>query len=714
MRTALLLLLVAAPSDDDVAFFEAKVRPVLVRRCEKCHGEAKQEGALRLDRRSGWERGGDSGPAIVPGKPDESRLVRAVRHVDADLKMPPDGKIPDREVEALAEWVRRGAIDPRDGGPARLGAMTVEDARRWWSFQPVTRPAVPSTRTPSPNPIDAFVAAALEAKGMSPAPPADKRTLIRRASYDLTGLPPSPRDVEAFLADDSPDAFAKVVDRLLASPHYGERWGRKWLDLVRFADTAGENSDRPLPHAWKYRNWVISAFNRDLPYDEFVRDQIAGDLLAADGPPDQAADRIVATGFLAVARRFGHDADKDMYLTYEDVIDTTTKSLLGLTVACARCHSHKYDAISNEDYYALYGVFESSKFSFPGCEPKPQPRDLVPLPGKDWAYAVVEGTPKNARLQIKGDPEKPGAEVPRRWLEALGGGTFDGPGSGRKALAERIADPKNPLTARVMANRVWQGHFGKGIVRTPNDLGTRGLRPTHPELLDWLASELVASGWHIKPLHRLIMLSDAYQRGGGPPSEADPEDLLFARFGRRRLDAEEIRDSLLIMGGKLDRTPGAAHPFPPEASWAFTQHNPFSADYPTDRRAVYRMVQRNRRDPFLALFDGADPNATTPERGETTVPTQALFVLNDPFFHEQADHLADALMATAEAPKRVDAAFRIAFQRPPTAGERSRAGRFLVEYAAAVPPETPGGRDRAAMAAFARVLLGSNEFFSLD
>jgi len=724
-------------ADDEVGLFESQVRPILVRRCEKCHGAKKQEGGLRLDQKSGWARGGEHGPAIVPGKPQESLLIKAVGYRDDNLQMPPDGKLPDREIAGLSEWVTRGAPDPRDGGPVRLGGMTLADAERFWSFRPVQRPSVPAlpTREAYPsNPIDALLLARLVAAGLTPLPPADKRTLIRRATYDLTGLPPTSEDVEGFLADESPGAFARVVDRLLASPHYGEQWGRHWLDLVRYADTAGENTDHPLPHAWRYRNWVLAAFNRDMPYDAFVGQQVAGDILAPERPPDDHADQIVATGFLAIARRFGHDIDKDMHLTHEDVIDTMGKVFLGLSLGCARCHAHKYDPISAEDYYALYGIFDSTKFSFPGCEPFQQPRDLVPTrpaalwdqtvlvasqPKMEVAYGVAEGTPHDSRLHLRGDPEKPGAVVARRWLELLGGEPVSSvAGSGRRQLAGWLTARGNPLAARVMVNRIWQYHFGKGLVTTPNDFGTRGQAPTHPELIDWLAAEFVESGWRLKPMHRLIMLSDAYQRASAttsaPRRDVDPENRLYWRFERRRLSAEELHDSLLQACGELDRTPGRAHPFPPESSWKFTQHKPFSADFQTKRRGVYQMVQRNRRDPFLSLFDGADPNASTPQRQETIVPTQALYILNARFFHEQSGHLADRLLAEPDPPNRIRAAFRLAFQRSPTFEESDRASHFLASYATLLRDAQADQRRRLAWAAFARVLLGSNEFIYLD
>jgi hypothetical protein len=390
----------ALAGDSRLEFFESRVRPVLVQRCEKCHGPKKQQGGLRLDQKSGWARGGDQGPAIVPGKPDASLIIKAVRYHDDDLKMPPGGNLSEREIAALVEWVQQGALDPRDGGPSKLGGMSLADAKSFWSFQPVKSPAIPASRSRSTSPIDAFLEAGLDRAQLTPLPPADKRTLIRRATYDLTGLPPTPEEVAAFLRDQTPGAFAHLVDRLLASPRYGERWGRHWLDLARYADSAGENTDHPLPHAWKYRNWVIAAFNHDMPYDEFVQAQIAGDLIAREGPPAAYADRVVATGFLAIARRFGHDIDKDMYLTHEDVIDTVGKVFLGLSIGCARCHAHKYDPISAEDYYALYGIFESTRFSFPGCEPNPMPRDLVSLqPEGVWEETVKPYRDRLAALE---------------------------------------------------------------------------------------------------------------------------------------------------------------------------------------------------------------------------------------------------------------------------------------------------------------------------
>ncbi len=683
-----------------------------------------------------------------------------------------------------------GLLSP--GSFPRAHAGTVNDpatathgipAPRHWAFEPISDPAPPrispaEVRTP----IDAFLLAQLRATPADVAPRADRRTLIRRVTYDLTGLPPTPPEVDAFVSDASPGAFAAVVGRLLASPAYGERWGRKWLDVVRYADTAGENSDHPAPHAWRYRNWVIDAFNRDLPYDEFLRQQIAGDLIAAGAPPQRRADLVIATGYLAIARRFGHDTDKDMHLTHEDVIDTVGKSVLGLTLGCARCHDHKYDPVSMKDYYGLYGIFASTRFSFPGCEPKQQPRDLVPLipqaeadaliqpwrdslaqldaelkantnapdrrerqsrrdllaaqePRFDVAYAAVEGTPADAKLQRRGDPEQPSDAVPRKNLTLLGGQPLHDPEtSGRLELARWLTDPANPLTARVMANRIWQGHFGVGLVTTPNDFGTRGAPPSNPRLLDHLASAFIRSGWSVKALHREILLSAAYQRASS--IEARPTPTATQRpaattttvptlravknaaddtntFPRRRLEAEEIRDTLLTLSGDLDPTPGAAHPFPPEKDWSFTQHSPFKAIYESNRRSVYLMTQRIQRHPFLALFDGPDPNASTPHRDSSTVPTQALYFLNDPFFHARSEGLAKRLLALPEQ-ERIPASHRWCFQRKPTPEELKSAARFLADYRRALDGTAPEQIDLATWSAYARTLLASSELLHLD
>ncbi len=988
---------------DDTTFFEQRIRPLLVQRCEGCHSsqKGKTQGGLALDSRKGWQTGGETGPAIVPGQPAESLLIKAIGYADDSLQMPPEsagGKLSAAEIALLTEWVAKGAFDPREPKTGR-GGLTEQQLRDWWSFQPVRPIVVPESppAAPAEHPIDRFLNRDLVAAGLLPAPPASRQELIRRITYDLTGLPPTPDEVRAFVNDASPQAYAQLIDRLLGSARYGERWGRHWLDVVRYADTAGENSDHPIPDAWRYRNWVIDALNRDLPYDQFVRDQIAGDLIHADAPPDQYAAGVVATGFLALARRFDHDSDKWMHLTIEDTIDTVGKAFLGLSVACARCHDHKYDPISARDYYALYGIFSSTRYAFPGCEAKQQPRDLVPLlppaewartiepfdralaaldaslkeidtalagqakafseavgdrvtklaagkiadggsqklsegqeprlevpvtpgqllvltidpdgnygadttvvewdlveqggenrrwnlaqditgdflqanphadgqghpgvwlfldtrgglgllpdraakldgqpalsawrkgdnpsvfvnssadpvkvwttlpgktvfvhpapdgavaigwvspiagtvkiegrvadghpggpngvgwkleqltgdlttvlaemsrlgtrraglaaeraalaaqaPRKETAYAVVEGPPAHARLHLRGDPEKPGEEVPRRWLELFGGEPLPAnAGSGRRELANWLSDARNPLVARVMVNRVWQYHFGTGLVPTPNDFGTRGQVPTHPELLDWLAQQLVDSGWSLKALHRLILQSAAYQRSSRQPDTAllegalarDPNNALYWRFNRLRLDAEQLRDSLLMAAGQLDLSPGGALPIPPAAGWSYSQHVPFAGVPESNQRTIYQIVLRNRRPPFMALFDGADPNATTPLRQVTTVPTQSLYFLNDPFFHAQAEALARRVLPAATDEARVRQLYELALQRDATAAEVAAALGFTAEYTAAVAePAEPAQPERplAVWSALTRIVLAGNEFLYVD
>jgi hypothetical protein len=800
------LLPAPAPAAEPTApaeFFEKQVRPLLVARCISCHGEKKPKGGLRLTSRAAILEGGDSGPGALPGKPEQSRLIRAIRHTDT-RKMPRE-KLPAKEIAVLTRWVRLGLPWPKGASTLKSGKAfrITADQRRFWSFQPVTARAVPAVKdTAWPlNPVDRFILARLEARGLRPAPPADRLTLLRRLTFDLTGLPPTPGELEDFLADRSPQAYARAVDRLLASPAYGEHWGRHWLDVAHYADTAGETADFPVPDAYRYRNYVLNAFNTDKAYDRFLREQVAGDILAGRGPPARFAEGVVATGFLAGARRFGYDPQNYHHLTIEDTLDTLGKAVLGLTLSCARCHDHKFDPISQKDYYALYGILASTRYPFPGSEENKRPRDLVPLlplaqvnalrapfdartaaltatlrqreadraraetelkrqpktpaDAKKWTelrtrlqsattardqarkalnshlarppaiphtYAVAEGRARNARVHKRGDPRTPGDEIPRRFLEILGGQTLpkDATGSGRLQLAGWLTDPKNPLTARVLVNRVWGWHFGEGLVRTPSDFGKRGRRPTHPELLDYLAGSFVRAGWSVKALHRLIVLSRTYQMSSAENARdraADPNNELLWHFERRRLSAEGIRDALLEVSGALDRSPGGPHPFPPERTWGFTQHNPFVAVYHTPRRSVYLMTQRTRRHPFLALFDGADPNSSTARRSTTTVPTQALFFLNNPFVHAQSDHLARRLLHSAGSERqRIDLAHRLAFGRPAGPAEVRAAGVYLraCQEILAESGVPIARREVAAWASYARTLFASNEFVYLD
>ncbi len=1235
------------------AFFENRIRPVLAGVCLRCHGDQKTSGGLRLDSRDGLTKGGESGPAIDPGGREESLLLQAVRRVEDVSAMPPDRPLAAHQVADLTAWVKAGAPWPER--TARIKAV------EHWAFQPIREAAPPAVRDERwvRTGIDRFILARLEAARRKPAAAADRRTLLRRVTYDLTGLPPEPDEVVAFETDSSPRGLEKVVDRLLDSPRYGEQWGRHWLDVVRYADTAGETADYPVPLAWRYRNYVIDSFNADKPYDEFLREQIAGDILANDGPRERYADRATATGFLAISRRFGFDSENYHHLTIQDTIDTLGQTALGLSLGCARCHDHKFDAVSMNDYYALYGIFDSTRYAFPGSEQKQQVRAMLPLepPGesqpkwrafdahvaalaqklaaqnqgvpkavlrslhdvdgdfelqapaaggsngvlvppwlyqgkigvtteaqsrfknlyprgkvgvsvpedagsyriaqaiyprrtsgccsvlhvnldfrvgekpagssavhrfrvgaqpnspavevlisadsvslrrgevierigllkaKEWqslrldldlqsrtvsgvvgtpehstafagkpfmigwsgaidlvalegvaaagagtqvgvrlpaiefdnfgiqetqippvsitpatgadhapgraalnsrlrelagfdgdfemqdrdqppsepwgpgpnsvvkvtpqaqspyhnlfaagelgvhmpnrgeydgfgrslpiartaehtrdlhvsfdfrceskdaggegswrfyighgpgnsaavelfwngaeffrrsgeasepvsaiaigkwyqvqlaldlkartyrgvlatfenrtefhgrmasgwdgtidytfidsfghrggvrpaldadqfvireeslpplekgrgrvnqddrearraevgairrqlaaieaenraagaqldallvsgpfamTYGVAEGTPHDVRLQMRGEPDRPGAMIPRGFIKALGGGPLPAgiPGSGRLELARWLTRADNPLTARVMVNRIWQYHFGRGLVGTPNDFGVRGMPPSHPELLDYLATEFVRSGWSIKAMHRLLILSATYQQSA--LSDASLHDQardahagdLFSPFSRRRLSAEELRDSILVISGELDATAARGHPFPSPVTWGYTQHAPFIGLYEHDKRSVYLMTQRIKRHPFLALFDGADPNATTPQRVTTTVPTQALFFLNDPFVHAKAEKCAASVLAErGDEPGRIELAWRRLLQRPPTDIEREDARQFLGVYRSLLAAAGQNDVELRAIGAYVRTLFGSNEFVYLD
>jgi hypothetical protein len=652
-------------------------------------------------------------------------------------------------------------------------------AAEHWAFQPLHDPPLPSVRNgrwPKSD-IDYFILREIERRGVEPSPRADKHTLLRRVTYDLTGLPPAPEEIIDFIADRSQDAFARVVDRLLGSPAYGERWGRHWLDLARYADTAGDSADYPIPQAYKYRDYVINALNRDKPYDQFLREQIAGDLMTAASEREWR-EQIVATGFLAMARRFSVEPDNAMHLTIEDTLDTIGRSVLGLSFSCARCHDHKYDPVSMRDYYGLYGIFSSTRFPYAGSEEKKKQRDFVPLmseaemdkiyapfreqwdvleaeikrlekeaefltkegldsaavqaaiteaknkrhdlvssaPPLDTAYAVAEGKPSEARIQVRGEPSNAGETVPRGALDLLGkalrpaftnGINPSADRSGRLEFANWLTDPKNPLSARVIVNRVWQHHFGRGLVATSGDFGTRGQEPSHPELLDYLASRFIESGWSIKALHRRILVSSVYQQSSLSSRQTDPENRWLARMSRRRLDAEAVRDSMLAVSGALDLTVAGEHPFPAEANWQYTQHAPFTGVYATSKRSVYVMQQRIRKHPFFAIFDGADPNVSTAERSASITPLQALFAMNDKFSQSQAKLFAQrTCREQAATPDRIRRAYLLAFGRLPSSDELLAGETYLK-------PAHPNDAE-SAWVSFARALMASNEFIFLD
>lgn len=718
------------PNDEQLAFFESRIRPLLIRHCYECHSQDAKEpgGNLLLDSRVAILKGGDNGLPIVAGDPESSLLVKAIRRNDADLQMPPEDKLSDAEIADLEAWIRMGAPDPRtDDTLAKAKAKNSIDwdkARDFWSLRPVTSPIAPKVKNEAwpKNDLDRFVLAKIEDAGLKPADDAPKATLIRRAYLDLIGLPPSPEDIEKFEADTSPDAFAKVVDHLLKSPQYGERWGRHWLDVVRYSDTAGDNSDFPIPQMVRYRNWVIDAFNRDLRYDQFAREQLAGDLLGGD-LREEAEQRIIATGYIANARRFGSRLDDyPQHLTIEDTIDNLGRTFLATTVNCARCHNHKFDPITTEDYYGLYGIFHSTRYPWPGIELEQKQRDLVPLAAAgELAYAVSEkAKAEDVPVQLKGDPAKPGVMVRRHFLTVLGGATLsdEDQSSGRLQLAHWIVDPKNPLTARVMVNRIWLHHFGRGLVPTPNDFGRQGKAPSNPELLDYLATEFMRSGWSIKAMHRCIMLSRTYRLSSARDAESlehDPTNEWLSAFPRRRLDAEALRDTLLLLSGNLDASRGGAHPFPPQTEWKFTQHNPFKAVYESNRRSVYLMTQRIQRHPYLAIFDGPDPSASTPQRITSTTPLQALFLLNDPFVHTQAIGIAKRLFAAKKTDaERVELAYLLMIGRTSTPEEAEQSLQFLSKVRPNFGDLPEDQLDDLSWQALVRAMLRLNEFVYID
>lgn len=786
------------PTTEQLDFFEKRIRPIFVAHCYQCHSVEKQkkEGSLNVDSRAALLRGGDSGPALVVGDPNKSLLITAVRQTDKDLKMPPEGKLTPAQIDDLAAWVKMGAPDPRVAVDANLPAkpktgMTLEAGRQFWSFQPIHDPPVPAVRdTTWPRaPLDHFILRRIEQAGAAPAGDADRQTLLRRVTFDLTGLPPTQAELSAYLADDSPLAFERVVDRLLASPRYGERWGRHWLDVVRYADTCGNASDYPVPQAHKYRDWVIAAINRDLPYDQFLREQIAGDLQTG-GTDAERFERIKATGYLAIARRFGGDRMGEHHLTLEDTIDNLGRAILGSSIACARCHDHKFDPFTTSDYYGLYGIFSSTRYPFPGAEVGRAQEDFVPLltpaeiealqqphrkrvaalqdevnklqtaeteakkadetpekaaqvaaatkalqeakqrhqavikeaPQISNAYAVAESKAENAKIHLRGDPKRLGEEVPRHFPAILGGQTLPAgvTNSGRLQLAEWVTSPQNPLTVRVIVNRVWQHHFGRGIVETPNDFGQQGKRPTHPELLDYLATRFIDNGWSLKKLHKLILLSHTWQLASSDVAASvrvDPNNELYWKFTRRRLDAESLRDSLLFVSGALDETPPGPHPFPPPHTWGWTQHNPFNAVYDTKRRSVYLMQQRLKKNPYLAIFDGADPSSSTAVRLPSTTPLQALFLMNDGFAHTSASQLAQRVLASGTAETdRITLLFQTALTRAPSTEELRDCEQFLQSYRDKLTARgvAAGDREKETWSALARVLLSGNEFAFVD
>jgi cytochrome c553 len=743
-----------AISPDDLQFFEAKIRPVLADNCYKCHSRDadKIKGGLMLDTREGMLHGGDTGPAIEPGKPEDSLIIDAISYSDADLQMPPKGaKLPDSVIADITEWIRRGAPDPRSlvakGSSESYGGV----GREHWSFLPIQKQAPPAVSNPAwcKTPVDNFILARLDENGMKPNAPADKYTLIRRATFDLTGLPPTEAEVQRFLVDDSPDAWAKVVDRLLASPHYGERWGRYWLDVARYADTKGDTPQREdprYPFAWTYRDYVIDAFNSDKPYDRFIEEQLAADRLLDEArrrsPNPNSVDQssLAAMGFLTLGNRFENSTNDII----NDRIDVTTKAFLGLTVSCARCHDHKFDPIPTADYYSLYDVFANTfePKEDAWLHPVPKTPELVDylarmqaadqqkvaverefvelrrsgLPQADRAEKRKEllrqqflankaiadleflpaappkadvlvdvRYPKDFPILLRGEAGSKGPLVTRHFLSILSPDPKHPiafmHGSGRLELARAIASPSNPMTARVLVNRVWQQHFGTGFVSTPDDLGNQSAPPNDPELLDYLSAQFMREGWSIKKLQRTIMLSSAYQEASSDNpayADKDPDNKLQWRYNIRQLDFEQMHDSILAIAGTIDLTMGG-------------RPVPIGSEGFATRRAVYAFIDRRNPAEILTQFNFPNPSVPTGKRFLTQVPQQQLFLMNSPLVIETARKLVHSqdFMSMTTDELRVASLYISLFQRPPTPQETALCLRYVESNPGGTSTEAP-------------------------
>ncbi len=769
----------AAPADPRaIEFFEKRVRPVLVEQCVTCHGSKLVKGGLRLDSRALLMKGGESGAAIVPGNADGSRLVQAIRYNQDHLKMPPQGKLKPQQIEDLETWVKTGAVWPEIGTAAANSASGAPkpgpNNAPHWAFLPVRSPAVPRVKHTSwvKSPIDAFVLARLEAKGLKPAPPADRRTLLRRATFDLIGLPPTPEEMDAFLRDTSPQAFSRVVDRLLESPAYGERWGRHWLDVSRYADSNGLDENTAFANAFRYRDWVVRSLNEDKPYDQFIREQVAGDLLPRPAEDRAYWDRLTATGFLVLGPKVLAEPDKQKMMMdiVDEQIDVTSKAFLGLTLSCARCHDHKFDPLSQKEYYAFAGIFKSTRtmqslatvaraYERPAAtaeamsvrqeydrklnELREQVKKAVgkekqqlqqrmkemdqKVPDVPMVLAVEEAKEiGDVKVHIRGNHLTLGDVAPRVFPKVLGASHQPiGPDrSGRLELANWLAQPTNPLTGRVMVNRIWQHHFGQGIVRSPDNFGRLGEKPTHPELLDWLATRFVAPadlsaggcGWSLKKLHRMMMLTNTYQMSSAYDAGsalADPDNSLYWRANRRRLEIEAIRDGMLSVAGALDPKMGGSLLDTPNFGYVTNDQSRNQAQYDVPRRSIYLPVIRNAVFDVFQVYDFVEPSFGNGKRAVTTVAPQALFMLNGNFVQDQAAAFAKRVLASSAADaERVDHAYLRAFGRSAAPDEI----RSAVEYIGTVKARHSASESDAAKLElrawrnFCQVLFASNEF----
>ena len=838
-----------ATQQEKELFFETSIRPILIERCSGCHsGKSDSESPLSVSSRQALLQGGEYGASIVPFRAEDSLLIAAIQKTHKELRMPPDDgdQLTHDEIRRFYRWINEGAVWPNSPATTETAlhkseSNTIEfDPKIDWAFRPRQRTTPPPAKDPrwNKNAIDRFVQTKRIAHQIAATPGVGRRTLIRRATLDLTGIPPTIEQVRAFTDDpaDDDDAFAKVVDRLLNSPRYGERQGRLWLDVARYADTQGDVGDIPIHSAYLYRNWVINSMNNDMPYNVFIQAQLAGDILASlTTNSEEAKGYNVATGFISLSRRFGNRREDSLHMTIEDTLDTVGRGIMGLTLRCARCHDHKFDPIPTADYYGIYGIFRSTKYPWMGMSDQKTPFNLNPhdplnnssdtaqqywklidryeyqinnhfrpwlkptldafkqadqklkeqqaklkelaasgqqntdrgkviqqtiaefeakreehlsfrsgkfrelmIYGLQWlrerkdkmgaeppyqfVFSVREGNIADSRIHLRGNPETLGSLVPRHFLSTItpADETNIEHGSGRLQLANWLIQENHPLTARVLVNRIWAQHFGRGIVESLDNFGRQGKRPTHPELLDWLAQTFIDDGWSLKKLHRRIMLTETYQLSSLDSDESqqtqDPDNVWLWRYSRQRLDAESIRDSILFISGQLNLTQPGAHPLDPWYKTRYNLNNPFHKEYDHNHRSVYLITQRIFRHSLLGLFDSPDTNSSTAGRNTTTVPAQALFLMNSDFINNQSQALAIRMQkALQNEDRRINWLFQQLYSREVSPEELNEVKQFLQTYRKS--PETTNiATDLASpeYQALCRVLLTSNEFFFID
>lgn len=806
---AILLAATAAMAQNDpgVEFFERKIRPVLVRQCYECHSAQtkKPKGGLLLDTREGIRRGGESGRAVVPKSLDDSLIMEALRH--EGLEMPPDKKLSDQIVADFEKWISMGAPDPREGKSIAVRRkIDFEQARTFWSFQPIQDPKVPTVKSDwSRTDVDRFVLAKLEAKGLQPVGQASPRTLVRRIYFDLIGLPPTPEQIKSFLnvaEKNRGNTVEALIDELLASKQFGERWGRHWLDVVRYGESTGMERNYTYPQAWRYRDYIINAFNSDVPFDRFIHEQVAGDLLPEKNSDDKLR-LLTATGVLAMGPKSLNErnAEKFKMDIVDEQIDVTSRAFIGLTASCARCHDHKFDPVPQSEYYALAGVFRSTDtyygtgggggnrqsgmllgVSKDGVSPvrinagnkkgkasnaqkqikavqvrianfkrqlakaknekakakieaqlkrfdtqlaklkqqqAPPPEATKPTTKPELVMAVLDSSkPADTQLRIRGEADERGDTIPRGFLTIATLGekpSLDGSKSGRLQYAKWLTDPSNPLTARVAVNRIWQHLFGRGIVQTINNFGQNGERPTHPELLDWLATRFVKDGWSVKRTIKSIMLSRVYQLAGNTNQKAanvDSENRLLWRANHRRLEVESIRDAMLAASGQLDLQPGQKSVVLTVGNGDIGRNlNVSSFQTVSRKRSVYLPIVRGAVPEMLRVFDFPEPSIIAGQRDQTTVPTQALFMMNSSFVVKQAEHFATRLLSEAGMgeDERLNLAYQLAFGRLPTEVENAKSLEFLENARASL-----GGKgedvETRAWTGLAQALFAAAEF----